>query len=146
MAAYELRISVWSSDVCSSDLLSRTRTTPISSLRRRGNRQSRAACATRYRFTSPARSRRSRADFLQGPALRRRSEFAAERSIFPLEPRLVAARQIAGLVDPIVAGDAAREIAELRVDRRDVGVGPGGDLFKAGDAETLEQGGKDRQS
>src|SRR3546814_5203634 len=108
-------------------------TTPVSPLRRAGDRQSRAAGATGYRFTAPARSRRSRADFLQGPALRRRSEFAAERSIFPLEPRLVAARQIAGLVDPIVAGDAAREIAELRVDRRDVGVGPGGDLFKAGE-------------
>src|SRR3546814_16172081 len=43
-------------------------------------------------------------------------------------------------IDPIVADDAAREIAELRVDRRDIGVGPAGDLFEAGDAEALEQG------
>src|SRR3546814_8948761 len=71
---------------------------------------------------------------------RPRSEFAAERSIFRFEPRLVAAGEIAGLIDPIVADDAAREIAELRVDRRDIGVGPAGDLFEAGDAEALEQG------
>src|SRR3546814_1099783 len=69
-----------------------------------------------------------------------RSECAAERSIFRFEPRLVAAGEIAGLIDPIVADDAAREIAELRVDRRDIGVGPAGDLFEAGDAEALEQG------
>src|SRR3546814_16228126 len=71
---------------------------------------------------------------------RPRSEFAAERSIFRFEPRLVAAGELAGLIDPIVADDAAREIAELRVDRRDIGVGPAGDLFAAGAAEALEHG------
>src|SRR3546814_12065625 len=71
---------------------------------------------------------------------RPRSEFAAERSIFRFEPRLVAAGEIAGLIDPIVADDAAREIAELRVDRRDIGVGPAGDLFEAVDAEALAPG------
>jgi len=66
-------------------------------------------------------------------------EFAAQRAVFRFEPGLVAARQIARLIDQIVARDAALKGAELRVDRRDVGVGPVGDLLEAGDPEAAEQ-------
>src|SRR5690606_22812022 len=67
------------------------------------------------------------------------SEIPAEGAIFRLEASLVAPRKIASLINPIVAGDAACEIAELGVDRGDVGVSPGRNLLEAGNAEAVEQ-------
>ncbi len=80
-------------------------------------------------------------DKLQTSAIGRQLtlEFAAERAIFRFEPGLVAAREIGRLVDDIVARDAALEGAELRIDPRDVGVGPVGDLLKARNAKPIQQ-------
>src|SRR3546814_9042823 len=50
--AYEMRISDWSSDVCSSDLPTRTRSTPCSRAFRQGPYRERPRCA-------PARSSRN---------------------------------------------------------------------------------------
>ena len=48
-------------------------------------------------------------------------------------------RQIARLLDPAVADDAALERAHAGIDARDVGVAPGRDLVVAGDAQRLER-------
>ena len=61
-------------------------------------------------------------------------DFAAQCAEFLFKTFDVACHQKLGLIDPVIAADAAGEGAEQSVGFADVGGGPVGDLFKACDA------------
>ena len=59
-----------------------------------------------------------------------------------LEPVEVVARQIIGLLDDPIAGQAAAECAKLRIDPFDLGRGEVGDLPEPGEAEGVQRVGE----